>query len=165
MDIQKLLLTFFGSGEAIDGYPRFVTIGVAIASAMATVYLMGIETLSMLTLGAIILSIFEINKYQERVKEEERYHVTVDAAVGTWLAILVSYGNLENISYSYSMEIYIVTVAVSYYLIESWKPSTIGWIYENFKGGSGIIGSSALAGFASGFLTIVILYTINSLIG
>ncbi|SFV50831.1 Phosphatidylglycerophosphatase A [hydrothermal vent metagenome] len=164
MDMQKLLLTFFNCGE-VDSYPRFTTIAVAVAIAFGTIYLMGAETLSMLTLGAIVISIFEINKYQERVEEESRYRITIDTAIGIWIAILVSYNNLEHISYPYALQTYILFIVVSYYLIESWKPSTIGWIYDNFKGGSGIIGSSSLAGFASGFLTIVILYTVNSLIG
>lgn len=162
MDIQKLLLTFFGSSEAVDGYPRFVTIAVAIAIATGIIYLMGLETLSILTLGAIIISIFEINKYQERVEEEKRYHITIDTAVGTWLAILVSYSNLAHIGCSYGLEVYILFIAISYYLIESWKPSTIGWIYENVKGGSGLMGSSALAGFASGFLTIILIYLLGN---
>lgn len=160
MNMQKLLLTFLGAGE-VEGYPRFSTIAASIAVALATIYLMGVETLSMLTIGAIIISIFEINKYQKSVEEGSRYSITIDAAVGVWIAIVVSYNNLSNISYPYALQSYILFVAVSYYLIESWKPSTIGWIYENVRGGSGMIGSSVLSGFASGFLTIVLIYTLG----
>lgn len=159
--MQKLLLTFFGSSEMVDGYPRFATMALAVVLALGTIYLMGLETLSMLTLGAIVISIFEINKYQESIEEENRYHITIDTAIGVWIAMLVSYNNLENVSYPYAQETYILFIVVSYYLIESWKPSTIGWIYDNFKGGSGIIGSSSLAGFASGFLTIVLIYSLG----
>ena len=163
MNIQRTFLTFFGSSKS-DKYPQSITMIGAIIMAMATIYVMGIETLSMITLAAIIISIFEINKYMDRVEEDDRYMIVIDIVIGVWIAILVSYANLSNISYSYAIGIYLFFIFVSFFLFYSWKPSTIGWIHENIKGGSGLVGSASLAGFASGFLTIVFIYALGNII-
>lgn len=158
MTIQKLFLTFFGTGLS-PKYPEIISIVTALLMGVALLQTMGLETLAMLTLALSIIAIFEINKY------DNSSEIVVDKAVGIWFVLLVAYPTAISLSYPYALELAILFSFGSFWLFDSWKPSTIGWIRNNVKGGLGMIGSSVLAGFAGGFLTITLLWGVEQLLG
>jgi phosphatidylglycerophosphatase A len=80
-----------------------------------------------------------------------------------WLSLMVTVSTAETISYSYVYLLAIVLSFVSFRLFETWKPSTIGWIDREVKGGLGMMMSSVLAGIAGGLLSAVILLGIDKL--
>ncbi|RUM73584.1 MAG: phosphatidylglycerophosphatase A, partial [Sulfurovum sp.] len=49
-------------------------------------------------------------------------------------------------------------------LFDIWKPSTIGWIDRELKGGFGVMLDDVLAGIAGGFLSTLILMGIGKLV-
>ncbi|MEA3456854.1 MAG: phosphatidylglycerophosphatase A [Campylobacterota bacterium] len=159
MTLQKLFVTFLGTGLS-PKYPEIAAILTALIVGVVLLDTMGIETLFMLILAVSIIGTFEINKYDKQYSSE----VVIDDAAGMWLALLIPYTTALSLSYPYAQELGIFFSFASFCLFVTWKPSTIGWIEKNVKGGLGIMGSAVLAGFAGGFLTIVILIGIGKLL-
>ena len=158
MTLQKLFVTFLGTGLSPKS-PETVATLAALIVGVVLLYAMGIETLFMLILAVSIVATFEVNKYDKPYSNE----VVIDDAAGMWLALLIPYTTALSLSYPYVQELGIFFSFASFRLFMTWKPSTIGWIEKNVKGGLGIIGSAVLAGFAGGFLTVVILLGIGEL--
>ena len=158
MTAQKLFLTFFGTGLS-PKYPNILATLLALVSGIFFLRMMGMETLFMLVLAVGVIGIFEINKYSTEHPEE----VVIGDAAGMWLALMVSYTTALSLSFPYVQELDILFSFFSFRLFMDWKPSTIGWIQKHVKGGLGIMGSAILAGFAGGFLTVIILLGINKI--
>jgi phosphatidylglycerophosphatase A len=163
MNLQRVFLTFFYIGYA-PKYTKDIAIVVASIVGMITLYSMGEETLSMLILASSIISIFEIKKYLQSSEDSDLDNIVIDVVIGIWLTLLSAYSTIPMLSYPYATEIAIVVAMVTFYAIDRWKPSTIGWLYYHIQGGLGIIGSAILSGIASGFMTIAILKLIDILI-
>lgn len=151
MTLQKLFITFLGTGLSPKS-PEIVASLTALIIGVILLHTMGMETLFMLVLAVSVIGVFEINKYDDPLSSE----VVIDDAIGMWLALLVPYTTVLSLSYPYAQELGIFFSFASFLLFMTWKPSTIGWIKQNIKGGLGIIGSAVLAGFAAGFLTVAI---------
>lgn len=158
MTLQKLFITFLGTGLSPKS-PEIVASLTALIIGVILLHTMGMETLFMLVLAVSVIGVFEINKYDDPLSSE----VVIDDATGMWLALLVPYTTVLSLSYPYAQELGIFFSFTSFLLFMTWKPSTIGWIKQNIKGGLGIIGSAVLAGFAAGFLTVAILLGIDKL--
>ena len=76
---------------------------------------------------------------------------------------MVAYPTFLTLSYPYAEIIAITVSFASFRLFDIWKPSTIGVIDRKVKGGLGVMGDDILAGFAGGFLTVVILLGIEKI--
>ena len=162
MQLQRLFLTFFGLGNS-PKYPKLTTMIIAMISGLVILYYMGLETLSMLTVAGAIIALFEINKYYNNTQKESRYTIVIDRVVGIWLMLLIIQPTLTALNYPFVVAIALFVGLLSYWFFDTKKPSTIGWLYHNLKGGLGIITSMLLTAFAAGFLTIVVLRGIHFL--
>jgi len=158
MTLQKLFLTFLGTGLSPKS-PDIAATLLALVTGAILLDAVGMETLFMLIIAVSIIGIFEINKYDDPHSSE----IVIDDAAGMWLALLVPYTTALSVSYPYAQELGIFFSFASFCLFMTWKPSTIGWIRQNVKGGLGVMGSAVLAGFAGGFLTVAILLGIDKL--
>jgi phosphatidylglycerophosphatase A len=159
MTPQKLFVTFLGTGLS-PRYPELLSMLTALILGIVVLTTMGPETLFMLTLATAIIGIFEIGKYQEKhplSDSGQRDAITIDKATGIWLALLVSFTTTLTLNLPYAQILGAVLSLAAFWLFDSWKPSTIGWIHNNVKGGLGRMGSAVLSGFAGGFLAIVVL--------
>ncbi len=90
MTIQKLFLTFFGTGLS-PKYPEIISITAAMLAGVVILQTIGVETLAMLTLAVSIIAIFEINKYYNSDEKDQSSKIVIDKAIGIWFVILVSY--------------------------------------------------------------------------
>jgi phosphatidylglycerophosphatase A len=169
LSVRKLFLTFLGTGLS-PTYPGILAMLVALMTGVATLYLMGAETLFMLALAVSLIGIFEINQHQRAqniktfdVSKKKDSEIVIDKAAGIWFSLLIAYTAVPSLSFPYAQELVIVFSLTSFWLFDNWKPSTIGWIERNVMGGLGVIGSAVLAGFAGGFLTILLLMGIGRL--
>ncbi len=158
MTLHKLFLSFLGTGLS-PRYPEIIATLVSLLVGLVVLRTMGMETLFMLTLAVATVGIFEINKSDNPHSPD----IVIDDATGMWLALLVPYMTALSLSYPYALELSILFSFISFRLFVMWRPSTIGWIQKNVKGGLGVMGSATLAGFAGGFLTILILLGIGKL--
>ena len=162
MTIQKLFLTFGGAGLSPKA-PGTVGTLASLPVGLAILYYLGMETLFMLTLSITIIGIFEINKYEKETGMHDQQHIVIDEAIGMWLSLMIAYSTAITMNYPYVEFIAILFSFAAFRLFDIWKPSTIGWIDRELKGGLGVMLDDILAGIAGGLLTVVILMGIGKL--
>lgn len=163
MTLQKLFLTFFGAGLSPKA-PGTVGTLASLPIGLAILYYLGMETLFTLTIAITIIGIFEINKYEKNTGLHDQQHIVIDEAVGMWLSLMITYATATTMSYNFSEILAIIFSFATFRLFDIWKPSTIGWIDRELKGGMGVMFDDVLAGFAGGLLASLILMGIEKAI-
>ena len=156
MNIQKSFLTLFGAGLSPKA-PGTVGTLASLPIGLAILYGLGIETLFTLTFAITIIGIFEINKYENKTGLHDQQHIVIDEAVGMWLSLMIAYSTAITLNYAYAEILAVIFSFSAFRLFDIWKPSTIGWIDRELKGGMGVMLDDVLAGIAGGFLSVVLL--------
>jgi len=137
--MRKLFLTFFYSGLSPMA-PG--TMGSILAGLIGFLILqfVGINTLFLLTILITIVGIKEIDKYEQISKTHDDKSIVIDEVIGLWLAFALSSATITQMILSF----------VYFRLFDIWKPSLIGKIDRDVKGGLGVIGDDVLAGVLAG---------------
>jgi phosphatidylglycerophosphatase A len=162
MTIQKLFLTFFGAGLSPKA-PGTVGTLASLPIGLAVLYYFGTETLFMLTLAITVIGIFEVNKYEQATGIHDHQQIVIDEAAGMWLSLIIAYPAAITMNYPYAELLAIVFSFAAFRLFDIWKPSTIGWIDRELKGGLGVMLDDVLAGIAGGLLSALLLMGIEKL--
>ncbi len=163
MTLQKLFLTFGGAGLSPKA-PGTVGTLASLPVGIAILYYLGMQTLFMVTLAITIIGIFEINKYENATGTHDQQHIVIDEAAGMWLSLMIAYSTAITMTYPYAKILAIIFSFAAFRLFDIWKPSTIGWIDRELKGGMGVMLDDVLAGIAGGLLSVVILMGIGKLV-
>jgi len=163
MNMQKLFLTFFGSGLSPKAPGTAGTLA-ALPVGLAILYYLGMETLFLVTVVVSIIGVFEINKYEKHTGIHDHQQIVIDEAVGIWLALMIAISATTQLSYPYAKFIAIALSFFAFRLFDIWKPSTIGKIDRDLKGGLGVMGDDILAGIAGGLLSAMILLGIEKIL-
>ncbi len=144
--MRKLFLTVFYSGLSPKA-PGTVGSFVSLIFAVLLLQVIDISTLFLLTILISVIAAKEINKYEEEVQEHDSKEIVIDELAGMWLTLSICTITPENIYY-------IAPLAFIYFRIfDIWKPSIIGRIDRDVKGGWGVMGDDLLAGVAAGIAT------------
>ena len=162
MTLQKLFLTFGGAGLSPKA-PGTVGTLASLPVGVAVLYIFGMETLFLLTLAITIIGIFEINKYEKLTGLHDQQEIVIDEAAGMWFALIIAISTAVTMTYPYAEVLAIVLSFAAFRLFNIWKPSTIGWIGREIKGGLGVMMDDVLAGIAGGFLTVILLMGIGKI--
>jgi len=162
MTTQKLFLTFFGAGLSPKA-PGTVGTLASLPVGLFVLYYFGMETLFMLTLAITIIGIFEINKYEKTTGIHDQQHIVIDEAAGMWLSLMIAISTATSMTYPYAEILAVIFSFAAFRLFDIWKPSTIGWIDRELKGGMGVMLDDVLAGIAGGLLSVVVLMGIGKL--
>ena len=93
MTLQKLFLTFFGSGLSPKAPGTAGTIA-SLPFGIVILYEIGIETLFMLTIAITIIGIFEIDKYENATNTHDEKYIVIDEVAGMWLTLMIAYSFL-----------------------------------------------------------------------
>jgi len=163
MTLQKLFLTFGGAGLSPKA-PGTVGTLASLPVGVAVLYSLGMETLFMLTLAITVIGIFEINKYEKLTGVHDQQEIVIDEAAGMWLALMIAVSSAATMTYPYAEVLAIILSFAAFRLFDIWKPSTIGWIDREIKGGLGVMMDDVVAGVAGGLLTAVILMGIGKIL-
>ncbi len=163
MTLQKLFLTFGGAGLSPKA-PGTVGTLASLPIGLLVLYYFGIESLFMLTITITVVGIFEINKYEKHTGTHDQQHIVIDEAAGMWLSLMIAISTASTMSYPYAEAMVIIFSFAAFRLFDIWKPSTIGWIDRELKGGLGVMMDDILAGIAGGFLSALILMGIEKII-
>ncbi len=101
-------------------------------------------------LGAVfigLIAITQIDKEEEESKIHDSSHIVIDELVGMWLAMAISGLSLAGVVLSFIFfRIYDIT-----------KPSLIGRIDKEVKGGLGVVADDALAGVLAGLSALLVI--------
>ncbi|MDO7825427.1 phosphatidylglycerophosphatase A family protein [Helicobacter pylori] len=144
-NLRACFLTLFFSGYSKKA-PG--TIGSLVA------LLLGLPVLAFsantLFLGAIfigLIAIAQIDKEEEETKRHDSSYIVIDELVGMWLAMAISGLSLAGVVLSFIFfRIYDIT-----------KPSLIGKIDKEVKGGLGVVADDALAGVLAGLSALLVI--------
>ena len=139
--MQKLFLTFFYSGLAPKAPGTFGTIAGALA-AWAILLYFPVDTLFMGTILLTLVAVREINKYESLSGTHDDKSIVIDEVAGIWLALVISS--------AIPMPYQFILCFIYFRLFDIWKPSIIGRIDRNVKGGWGVMGDDLLAGGLAG---------------
>jgi len=162
MTLQKLFLTFFGTGLTPQS-PKVVATFAALATGAIILQYLGMETLFMLAFAVVLIGIFEINKFENRGGEHHATSIVIDQAAGMWLSLMITSSTAVTLDFPYVNILTIVLSFAAFRLFDTWKPSTIGWLDREVKGGLGIMMGSVLSGIAGGLLSVVVLMGLKTL--
>ena len=165
MTVQKLFLSFLGTGFS-PKQPAAAAMLLALLIGVVVLSTLGMETLFLLSLAVIVIGIFEINKLGKNTEEEALLppeSIVIDKVPGIWFAEMIALSTASTMTYPYADVLAILFAFASFYLFHTWKPSTIGWISREVKGGLGMMMDDLLAGIAGGLLSVVILMGIEKL--
>ncbi|GAA7706099.1 phosphatidylglycerophosphatase A [Helicobacter pylori] len=107
-----------------------------------------------LFLGAVfigLIAIAQIDKEEEETKRHDSSHIVIDELVGMWLAMAISGLSLAGVILSFIFfRIYDIT-----------KPSLIGRIDKEVKGGLGVVADDALAGVLAGLSALLVIHILG----
>ncbi len=144
--LRACFLTLFFSGYSKKA-PG--TIGSLVALLLGLPVL--IFSANTLFLGAILIgliAIAQIDKEEEKSKIHDSSYIVIDELVGMWLAMAISGLSLAGVVLSFIFfRIYDIT-----------KPSLIGKIDKEVKGGLGVVADDALAGILAGLSALLVIH-------
>ncbi|WQZ98145.1 phosphatidylglycerophosphatase A [Helicobacter pylori] len=147
--LRTCFLTLFFSGYSKKA-PG--TIGSLVALLLGLPIL--IFSANTLFLGAIfigLIAIAQIDKEEEETKRHDSSHIVIDELVGMWLAMAISGLSLAGVVLSFIFfRIYDIT-----------KPSLIGKIDKEVKGGLGVVADDALAGVLAGLSVLLVIHILG----
>ncbi|MFP6185293.1 phosphatidylglycerophosphatase A [Helicobacter pylori] len=147
--LRACFLTLFFSGYSKKA-PG--TIGSLVALLLGLPIL--IFSANTLFLGAIfigLIAITQIDKEEEESKIHDSSYIVIDELVGMWLAMAISGLSLVGVVLSFIFfRIYDIT-----------KPSLIGKIDKEVKGGLGVVADDALAGVLAGLSALLVIHILG----
>ncbi len=147
--LRACFLTLFFSGYSKKA-PG--TIGSLVALLLGLPVL--IFSANTLFLGAVfvgLIAITQIDKEEEKTKRHDSSYIVIDELVGMWLAMAVSGLSLVGVALSFIFfRIYDIT-----------KPSLIGKIDKEVKGGLGVVADDALAGVLAGLSALLVIHILG----
>jgi phosphatidylglycerophosphatase A len=134
--MRKFFLTFFYSGLLPKAPGTWGTMAGLIV-AWFVVQNFGYQTLFLATIFITIVSFKEIDKYEDSIGEHDSKEIVIDEVVGIWLSLCIT-GALTPIYFALNF--------IFFRIFDIWKPSIIGKIDRDVKGGYGVMGDDLLAG-------------------
>lgn len=138
------------------------TVGTLVSLPLGMLVLIYFDayTLFLATLLISIVAIKEINKYEERTGSHDDKSIVIDELAGMWFAlsvapaITVSFSEVTNFENGFLIQSILSFALFRYFDIA--KPSIIGRIDREAKGGIGVMGDDIVAGFAAGISSAII---------
>ncbi|GAA8700233.1 phosphatidylglycerophosphatase A [Helicobacter pylori] len=143
--LRACFLTLFFSGYSKKA-PG--TIGSLVALLLGLpILIFSANTLFLAAVLIGLIAITQIDKEEEESKIHDSSYIVIDELVGMWLAMAISGLSLADVILSFIFfRIYDIT-----------KPSFIGKIDKEVKGGLGVVADDALAGVLAGLSTLLVI--------
>lgn len=135
------------------------TVGTLVSLPLGMLILMYFDT-NTLFLSAILITLIAIkaiNKHEEKTKTHDDTRIVIDELAGMWIALSIApaFGvptnELLNLENGFLIQSIVAFGLFRYFDIA--KPSIIGRIDREVKGGLGVMGDDIIAGFAAGIST------------
>ena len=101
-----------------------------------------------------IIAIKEIDIYEKNNGIHDAKHIIIDELIGIWIAMSIAGFGILSIIFSF----------VFFRLYDIWKPSIIGKVDKHTKGGLGVVGDDALAGFFAGITALLFITILKKIV-
>ncbi|WP_121627662.1 phosphatidylglycerophosphatase A family protein [Poseidonibacter antarcticus] len=146
MNLRKFFLTVGFSGLSPKA-PGTVGSFVSLLLILPLIPFLHVSTIFMLAILITVLAVKQIDIYEDEVGVHDGKEIVIDELAGMWIAISICGITSENM-------IILAPIAFLYFrLFDIWKPSIIGRIDREVKGGWGVMGDDIVAGIAAGVAT------------
>lgn len=147
--LRACFLTLFFSGYSKKA-PG--TIGSLVALLLGLpVLIFSANTLFLAAVFVGLIAIAQIDKEEEETKRHDSSYIVIDELVGMWLAMAISGLSLAGVVLSFIFfRVYDIT-----------KPSLIGKIDKEVKGGLGVVADDALAGVLAGLSALLVIHILG----
>jgi phosphatidylglycerophosphatase A len=135
------------------------TVGTLVSLPLGMLILIYFDayTLFLATVLISIIAIKEINKYEEKTSSHDDKSIVIDELAGMWFALSVAPAISVNMNEVLNLENgFLIQSLISFLLFRYFdisKPSIIGRIDKEAKGGIGVMGDDIIAGFTAGILS------------
>lgn len=146
---RECFLTLFFSGRVPKG-PGTAGSAVALVLGLPILHLSA-NTLFLCAILIGLIAIKQIDIYEEQTQTHDDKHIVIDELVGMWMAMAIAGWSVVGIVASF----------VFFRLFDICKPSLIGKIDRDVKGGLGVVGDDALAGICGGLCALVLAHLIS----
>ncbi len=133
---------------------------VSVFLALPIMVYLGAETLFSLAILISLIAIKAIDKHEAIVHEHDDKRIVIDELVGMWIAMSIApatqftFPDLMVLENGIAIQITLSFIFFRYFDIT--KPSLIGRIDRETKGGLGVVGDDVLAGFIGGIAAAVV---------
>ena len=146
MDFRKIFLTVGYSGLSPKA-PGTVGSFVSLLLVLALLPYLHVSTIFLIALFISVIAVKQIDIYEKEVGVHDGKEIVIDELAGMWIAISICGITQENL-------MIMAPLAFIYFrLFDIWKPSIIGRIDRDVKGGWGVMGDDLVAGIAAGIAT------------
>ena len=146
MNFRKFFLTVGFSGLSPKA-PGTVGSFVSLIIGLFLLEFLHPSTLFLLALLITVIAIKQIDIYEKEVGIHDGKEIVIDELAGMWIALAICGINSSNV-------LFMAPIAFIFFrLFDIWKPSFIGKIDRDVKGGLGVMGDDVLAGIAAGIAT------------
>ena len=146
MDFRKFFLTVGYSGLSPKA-PGTVGSFVSLLLVLALLPYLHVSTIFLIALFISVIAVKQIDIYEKEVGVHDGKEIVIDELAGMWIAISICGITQENL-------MIMAPLAFIYFrLFDIWKPSIIGRIDRDVKGGWGVMGDDLVAGIAAGIAT------------
>ena len=146
MNLRKFFLTVGFSGLSPKA-PGRVSSFVSLIIGLFLLEFLHVSTLFLLALLITVIAIKQIDIYEKEVGMHDGKEIVIDELAGMWITLAICGINSSNV-------LFMAPIAFIFFrLFDIWKPSFIGKIDRDVKGGLGVMGDDVLAGIAAGIAT------------
>ena len=146
MNFRKFFLTVGFSGLSPKA-PGTVGSFISLIIGLFLLEFLHPSTLFLLALLITVIAIKQIDIYEKEVGIHDGKEIVIDELAGIWITLAICGINSSNV-------LFMAPIAFIFFrLFDIWKPSFIGKIDRDVKGGLGVMGDDVLAGIAAGIAT------------
>ena len=142
--MQKLFLTFFGAGLLPKAPGTWGSVAGAVV-ACGILWAFSNTTLFLASILLFLASISVIDSYEAKTGVHDHGSIVIDEVAGVWLAIAISGNGVVQILLSLAF----------FRILDIKKPSIIGRVDRNVKGGLGVMADDMIAGFFAGLASAI----------
>ena len=131
---------------------------VSVFLALPIILYMDNYTLFLAAIVITLMGIEKVNKYEEESGIHDDKRIVIDELAGMWIALSIapacSVENIFDLSNGFLVQVVLSFLLFRYFDIT--KPSIIGRIDREAKGGVGVMLDDVIAGFAAGISSAVL---------
>ena len=140
--MREIFLTFFYTGLSPKAPGTVGSFAALIVGYIVLTYV-DVSTLFLMFLFVTLVAIREINIYEDETNSHDQSKIVIDEVSGMWLALCISGATLTQMILSF----------IFFRALDIYKPSIIGRIDRDVKGGLGVMGDDVVAGAFAGLLS------------
>ena len=145
MKLRFAFLTLFYSGLSPKA-PGIAGSLVALIMGMYALEFLYISNIFMIAILVTIIAVKQINIYEKEVGTHDGKEIVIDEFAGMWFALSIA-------GVGAGMWLTGIIAFIYFRIFDIWKPSLIGKIDRDVKGGWGVMGDDLLAGVFAGLCT------------